>query len=160
MALFLWHISIGKRLHHIASSKSNVHVQTRRFGSAWPWFARINWKNYHSIISICATSLCKGENGAGPKSDKVHLQERGQTDVTGDSAQCITLNLRAEWIILSPIRGFSASLETLKWARPPCVTLASSLKPLTAAHTCVGLLKLVIAGHIGCMQRLKHLFED
>lgn len=59
----VWHYSSGtyRSVDVCAPSKSNVRAQFRP--SSWPWFAHINWKNYHSIISICSTSLCKGAEG-------------------------------------------------------------------------------------------------
>lgn len=129
MALFRCRVSIRKRLQRNASSKSNVHTPPHI--GLWPWFGRINWKNYHSIISICATSLCKGEKrsggegaGEGVKSDKAHLQETGAKRTwPGECARCVTLKWRAEWVILWPHQGFSGRLETHKWPPPPCAPL-------------------------------------
>lgn len=147
MALFPWHISICKRLHHTASSKSNVHAQHRL--GVWPWFARINWKKlaYHSIISICATSLCKGEKRAGPKSDSTFAGTGANGRDRG--VRSVSNKRRAERVMLSPIKGFSAGLETWKW--PDHLALRQEPSPLDLL-TCVRL--CVCYRGTGCMQRL------
>lgn len=66
----VWHYSSGtyRSVNVCIISRQVRATFTRRFSpGVWPWFARINWKKYHSIISIWATSLCKGGKGARPK---------------------------------------------------------------------------------------------
>lgn len=94
MNRLVWHYSPG--IYRSVNVCIALRQEQRSGSSAWPWFARINWKNYHSIISICATSLCKRERGAGPESDRAHLQRRGGAN-GGDRALLRSHEMR-RWV--------------------------------------------------------------
>lgn len=88
----VWHYSSGTyRSVNVCGvlrqSRSNVRGPRRL--SLWPWFARINWKNYHSIISICATSLCKGEREPGQNQIKYICRNGGKRTWPGTALRVL-----------------------------------------------------------------------